>query len=102
MRHLLLQQTSEQYPQNSQNDASYGNGGSLTTNGQENLKNYGEVWFDERAITNILCLKNMKNKYRVTYDSAQNGTFEVHKPDVQLHFVMHQDGMHYHNTKIVK
>ena len=41
----------------------------------------------------------MKNKYRVTYNSAKNGTFTVHKPDAQLHFVMHQDGLHYHNTK---
>ena len=75
------------------------NSGSITTNRQGNLKDYGDVWFDERAITNILCLKNMKNKYRVTYDSAKNGTFTVHKTDAQLHFVMHQDGLHYHDTK---
>ena len=41
----------------------------------------------------------MKKKYHVTYDSAENGTFTVHKPDAQLHFVMHQDGLHYHDTK---
>ena len=41
----------------------------------------------------------MKEKYRVTYYSAENGTFTVHKPDAQLHFVMHQDGLHYHDTK---
>ena len=41
----------------------------------------------------------MKKKYCVTYDSAENGTFTVHKPDAQLHFVMHQDGLHYHDTK---
>ena len=75
-----------------------GNGGSITTNKQGHLKHYGDVWFDERAITNILCLKNMKKKYRVTYDSAKNGTFTAHKPDAQLHFVMYQDGLHYHNT----
>ena len=76
-----------------------GNGGSITTNRQGHLKNYGDVWFDERAITNILCLKNMKKKYRVTYYSAENGTFTVHKPDAQLHFMMHQDRLHYHDTK---
>ena len=76
-----------------------GNGGSITTNRQGHLKNYGDVWFDERAITNILCLKNMKKKYRVTYDSAENGTFTVYKPDAQLNCVMHQDGLHYHDTK---
>ena len=62
-----------------------GNGGSITTNRQVHLKIYGGVWFDERAITNILCLKNMKEKYRVTYESAENETFTVHKPDAQLH-----------------
>ena len=41
----------------------------------------------------------MKKKYRVTYESAENGTFTVPKPDEQLHFVMHQDGLHYHDTK---
>ena len=46
-----------------------GNGGSITTKKIGYLKNYGDVWFDERAITNILCLKNVKQKYRVTYDS---------------------------------
>ena len=76
-----------------------GNGGSITTNRQGHLKHYGYVWFDERAITNILFLKNIKKKYRVTYESSENGTFTVHKPDALLHFVMHQDGLHYHNTK---
>ena len=51
------------------------------------------------AITNILCLKNVKHKYRVTYDSLTDGVFTVHKPGQQLHFVMHKDGLHYHNTR---
>ena len=40
-----------------------GNGGSINTKKIGHLKNYGDVWFDERAITNILCLKNVKHKY---------------------------------------
>ena len=79
-----------------------GNDGSITTNRQGHSKNYGDVWFDEQTITNILCLKNTKKKYCVTYDSSENGTFTVHKPDAQLHFVMHQDRLHYHDTEIVK
>ena len=34
------------------------NGGVLTTNKKAYLKGYGDVWFDERAITNILSLDN--------------------------------------------
>ena len=75
-----------------------GNGGSITTNIIGYLKNYGNVWFDERAITNILCLKNVKHKYRVTYDSSTDGVFTVHKPGQQLHFVMHNNGLQYHDT----
>ena len=75
------------------------NGGSIPTNKIRYLKNYGEVWFDERAITNILCFeKNIKYKYRVTYDSSTDGVFTVHKPGQQMHFVMHKYGLHYHNT----
>ena len=62
------------------------NCGSITTNKIGYLKNYGDVWFDERAITNILFLKNVKQKYQVTYDSSTDGVFTVHKPDQQLHF----------------
>ena len=57
-----------------------GNGGSITTNKIGKLKNYGDVWFDECAITNILCLKNVKQKYQVTYNSSTDGVFTLHKP----------------------
>ena len=76
-----------------------GNGSMLTTNKKAHLKNYGDVWFDERAIMNILSLKNVKKKYRITYDSEGEGAFLVHKPDGQiLHFPMHHGGLHYHDT----
>ena len=76
-----------------------GNGGSITTNKIGYLKSYGDVWFKERAITNILCFKNVKQKYRVTYDSSTDGVFTVHKPGQQQHFVMHKDGLNYHDTR---
>ena len=76
-----------------------GNGGSMTTNKIGYIENYGDIWFDECAITNILCLKNVKHKYRVTYDRSTDGVFTVQKPGQQLHFVMHKDGLHYHDTK---
>ena len=37
-----------------------GNGGDLKTHKKSYVKNYGEVWFDERAITKIMSLKNVK------------------------------------------
>ncbi len=55
------------------------------------------VWFSEKAITNIICLKNMIKIYRVTYDSKVDTTFVVHcqqfgLPD--LFFKMHPCGLH--------
>ena len=38
------------------------NGGVLTTSYKADLPNYGWVWFDERSLTNILSLRNVKQK----------------------------------------
>ena len=76
-----------------------GNGGDLKTHKKAYVKNYGEVWFDERAITNIMSLKNVKEKFRVTYDSDRDGTFTVHKPNiVNIKFGMHCNRLYYHDT----
>jgi hypothetical protein len=78
----------------------HGNGGALTTQHKAHVKNYGDVWFHSKALTNILSLKNARDKYHVTYDSLSDGAFKVHKPNgVDVHFVMHADGLHYHDTK---
>ena len=75
------------------------NGGDLKTHQKEYVENYGEVRFDEGEITNIMVLKNVKEKFRVNYDSDGDGTFTVHKPNgVNIKFGMHQDGLHYHET----
>ena len=34
----------------------------------------------------------------MTYDSSAYGVFKVHKSGKLLHFVMHKDGLHYHDT----
>jgi hypothetical protein len=53
------------------------------------VKNYGDVWYDANAITNILSLKNVPNKFHVTYDSNGEGAFIVHKPNgIDVHFVI--------------
>jgi len=78
----------------------HGNGGALTTNKKGTLKNYGEVWYHEDAITNILSLKNVRTKFHLTYVSYPESVFTVHKPDGSVNeFRMHQDGLHYFDTK---
>jgi hypothetical protein len=55
-------------------------GGTSITNQQGDLPGYGTVWYDPAGIANILSLSKVKQKFRVTYDSAASDTFIVHKP----------------------
>ena len=56
----------------------HGNGGSLTTKMKALIHNYGVVWFNENAITNILCLKNVLSKgYHGTYNLVAGGDFII-------------------------
>ena len=71
------------------------NGVDLETNKKAYVENYREVWFDERVITNIVSLKNVKKKFRATYDSDRDDTFTFHKSNgVNIKFGMHCGGLH--------
>ena len=75
-------------------------GGTINTNHNFYVKGYGEVWFDERAITNILVLKNVKRKFRVNYDSNNDGLFTIQNTSGKyVPFNMHKGGIYYHDTK---
>jgi hypothetical protein len=55
------------------------------------------VWFSKKAVTNIICLKNLIKIYRVAYDSKAETFFVVHYqqfglPD--LFFEMHPCVLH--------
>ena len=54
------------------------NGGVLITTQKAILKDWGEVWFNERAITNIFSYADMAKRYRITYDSKHKDAFVVH------------------------
>ena len=48
---------------------------------------------------NSMSLKNVKEKFRVTYDSGRDGNFTVHNPNrVNIKFGMHCNRLHYHDT----
>merc|ERR1712086_273571 len=55
------------------------NAGLKTTNFRGHLSGYGSVWFYPDGIANILSLSRVKDKYRVTFDSATDNCFRVHK-----------------------
>jgi hypothetical protein len=59
------------------------------------------VWYNKKAITNILSLSNVIKQYQVTYDSNDQ-MFMVHcdlegKPDMECW--MHKSGLHYFDPR---
>ena len=55
------------------------NGGGLKITEKCKISGYKYlVWFSKKAITNIICLKNLIKCYRVTYDSEVDTLFVVH------------------------
>ena len=73
------------------------NGGVLITKEKGYLKNYGDVWVNEKAMTNILALCNVRRKYRVTYDSEDGNVFKVYKTDGKVMiFKEAKNGLFYH------
>jgi hypothetical protein len=81
----------------------FSNGGRMTIQHKSKVPGYRpRVWFDDRAITNIMALKNVIKQYRVTYDSSKATVFIVHrqahgKPD--MYFKMHPSGLHYFDPR---
>jgi hypothetical protein len=54
------------------------NAGVAMTNWMGDLHGYGPVWFHKMGIANILSLARVKEKYQVTYNSANGKEFHVH------------------------
>lgn len=55
------------------------NAGARTTNWKGYLPGYGWVWYYPAGIANILSLSRVRERYRVTIDSAMDNCFHVHK-----------------------
>jgi Reverse transcriptase (RNA-dependent DNA polymerase) len=71
------------------------NGGKLSTNMKAMVPNYGEVWYDPGAITNIFSLSEMEKKYNVTYNSSAESAFIVQLPTKQIKFTKSFNGLYY-------
>ena len=60
------------------------------------LPGYGPVWFDPRAIANVLSLKLVKEKYHIQYNSNEDDGFVVTKPTREkFKFIQSASGLHY-------
>ena len=57
------------------------------------------VWFNKTYITNLIVLKNIINRYRVTYNSLDE-MFIVHREQHgkhNIHFKMHDSGINFYD-----
>ena len=63
---------------------SWCNADTKTTNMRVHLSGYGWVLFCPGGIVNILSMSRVREKYRVTFDSAMDNCFHVHKDDWKI------------------
>ena len=77
------------------------NAGIRVTNLVGDLPGYGPVWFDPRAIANVLSLKLVKEKYHIQYNSNEDDGFVVTKPTgvkIQVHIISIWTSLPGHNN----
>jgi hypothetical protein len=62
------------------------NAGSCVTK-QQGLLGSQKFWLDRNGIANVISLKSLESKHRVTYDSTKDGgAFVVHTPEGKVYF----------------
>ena len=75
------------------------NAGTRVTKLIRDLPGYGPVWFNPRAIANVLSLKLVKDKYKIEYNSNGDERFVVTKPTGErFQFIESASGLHYLDT----
>ena len=75
------------------------NAGVLVTKKKCDIPNLGTYWFNEKAITNIISLKDMVKQYQVTFDSEQERAMIVHFPKKIVKFQQLNSGLYGMNPK---
>jgi len=78
------------------------NGGTLETNMRGKVKNYGDVWYSEASMANILALSNVRKKFSVRFVTNPNDSksaFEVTRADGSvMKFVEHEIGLYVYDV----
>ena len=73
------------------------NGGLLVTKNKADVPEWGEVWYNAKAITNIFSFAEMADSiYKITYNSANGDAFQVHMPQgrVVIRFERHPNDLY--------
>ena len=73
------------------------NAGRKLINRQADIPEFGKVWFDEQAITNVFSLADITKRYKVTYDSSKDDAFIVHiNKDHRIRFEKSPEGLYHY------
>ena len=77
------------------------NGSTLVTKQQGYLQGIGWVWYHTDAITNVLSLLQVKQKYPIIYNSRKDNIFHVIVDEMRsIDFQQNEDGLYiYHLNK---
>jgi hypothetical protein len=74
---------------------------SISTNGGElkwykkcDILHIDNVWFNENSITNIISMKDMTDKFRITMDSKEESALLGHMPDKIVKFKQFSNGLY--------
>ena len=59
------------------------------------MPGFGEVWYDDNAITNIFSFSEMEGKYRITYNSTIEKAFKVYLPNKIIKLRRSNNGLYY-------
>ena len=88
----------QKYCENIQNTAEpisvHTNGGTFGIDQKCNIPDLGNGYYNNKAMTNIIGLKDMRSKYRVTYDSDKGAEFRVHTPSGIIIFPEMEEGIY--------
>ena len=70
------------------------NGGVMKSHQKCDIPHIKDVWYNENSMTNIISLKDMTNKFRVTMDSKEELALLVHMPDKIVKFKQFSNGLY--------
>ena len=70
------------------------NGGPISSSKKCDVPYFPNVWFNKNSITNIISLKDMTSKFRVTLDSDKEKALLVHMPDKIVKFKQMRNGLY--------
>eukprot|EP00957_Ditylum_brightwellii_P110624 8437440-Ditylum_brightwellii.AAC.1 len=76
-----------------------GNRGKISTNLNGTLPEYGDVWFSNQVIANILSMAKVKDTCHVSYDSNIEDAFVVRKSRKAMGFKKSNKGLFYFDVR---